>query len=170
MFCAFLLRNSQWYSIRDSTRCTCSANSPTVDTLACKPNTTAVGRSFLWRIRTLNAFVRRHSILILHRTVNVTLFRLHAQVYRRFCCISDFIVVCFFLGSYKKENTNPATKILQPWKTVFSHHKKLYIATLNEKLKFHYTMSMVSNIIFANAGIYWCFTRNTVSCYTKRFV
>jgi len=23
MFCAFLLRNSQWYSIRDSTRCTC---------------------------------------------------------------------------------------------------------------------------------------------------
>jgi len=30
---------------------------------------TAVGRCFLWRMRTLNAFVRRHFILILHRTV-----------------------------------------------------------------------------------------------------
>jgi len=30
----------------------------------------AVGRCFLWCIRPLNVFVRRHSMLILHRTVS----------------------------------------------------------------------------------------------------
>ena len=41
---------------------------------------TAFGRRFLWRIRTHNTFVRRHSILMLHRN-NVTLFWLHAEMY-----------------------------------------------------------------------------------------
>ena len=41
----------------------------------------AVGGCFLWLIRTLNAFVRRHST---SNHFNVTCFWLHAQVYRSF--------------------------------------------------------------------------------------
>ena len=59
------------------------ANSPST-----RQPTTAIGRCFVWCIRTPNAFVRRHSILILHKTV--TCFWLHAQVYRCFCCISEY--------------------------------------------------------------------------------
>jgi len=48
---------------------------------------TAVGRRFLWRIRMLNAFVRRQFILILHRivlTLRVSDFTLK--------CIGVFVV------------------------------------------------------------------------------
>ena len=51
---------------------------------------TAVGRCFLWRIRTLNAFVRRHSDSKSTSNRYVTWFWLHAQVYWRFCCISEY--------------------------------------------------------------------------------
>jgi len=51
---------------------------------------TEVGRCFLWRIRTPNSFVRRHSKFASTSNRYVTCFWLHAQVYWRFCYISEY--------------------------------------------------------------------------------
>ena len=51
---------------------------------------TAVGRCFLWRIRTPKAFVRRNSNSDSTSNRYVTCFWLHAQVYWSFCCISEY--------------------------------------------------------------------------------
>ena len=49
-----------------------------------------VGCCFLWRIRTPNAFVRRHSNSDSTSNCYVTCFWLHAQVIGVFCCISEY--------------------------------------------------------------------------------
>ena len=62
---------------------------------------TTVGRCFLWRIPTTNAFVRRHSNSGSSLNRYVTCFWLHAQVHRHFCCISEY--------NRKKQSTECAT-------------------------------------------------------------
>jgi len=59
-FCAFLLRNFQLYSFGDSTRCTLLSDLRHDSLQTC---IIAVGCCFLRPMRTLNAFVRRHSDL-----------------------------------------------------------------------------------------------------------
>jgi len=61
MFCAFLLCDFKQYSIRDSTQCTCLLKSNSRH-VSLQTYIVAVGRCFLWRMRTLhNAFAHRSS-------------------------------------------------------------------------------------------------------------
>jgi len=71
---------------------------------------TAVGRCFLWGIRTPNAFVRRHSDSDSTSNRYVTCFWLHTQVYWRFCCMSWY--------NRKKQSTQSTTGALLADKVV----------------------------------------------------
>ena len=62
------------------------ANSPTVDMIALQTYITAVGRCFLWRIRTPYAFVRRQSIPTQHRMVTLSVSDFTPK------CIGVFVV------------------------------------------------------------------------------
>ena len=100
------------------------------------------------------------------RTVNDNIF-FSTNEHSVVCDHASFV----FLGTLKKEVTNPATKFCSRDKPMFALNK-MRCAQQHwiKKSKFHWAMSILSRISSTIASIHWCFSTSTTSCKKSKCI